>query len=678
MAAVLMKTGTPSELLELLQSDSLEAVKVQDPEHFETLRLEAAKAAPDSPLAQSRIETMLTELTAGKATSDDDRAFASMVGSAISADQQKIRLSQLEKIIEAHSEHRQAQLARLDLLCKLSEEDKRLNKSFIEACVQYYRLFSNKAFCFDDLIPRLRRMGTPIVKDFANSLVRENDSPSPSQQLFNLKMDYNILFGDEASASEVLEYIMRALTFFNTTQDDPSAAEAGLLAAMALLEAYLESNEIGFMLQSSMVLHTASLRFKDYYPLRVLLMQLQMISGHMHLGMHNFIRLSIKNLQWETLGHFVLTRISTLHPCQQGRGEESANPIALLDTALTIFDNSQRSLNRALSDGLKNGSYGNVIDTVEVRTRLEQSIAKQIYIVEERKCQRALKIPAIPKFEPYKGRLSDLRDDSFMPVYGLESQGVTQLLRCGPRPGQGWLSAMTLQESLMTYLMAEAGAPHPSIIGTAVQILKELEPKIDIDASDLTKDEREQLLVNQDLTKAVLSIAAKESDGAVHLESAIKRVTSDQQEDQAMEINGVLFPDWRYLHNRLVRLETLQNMAHFSAIMLQKFKQEKDKVKSGTTNDLRKLLDGLRKPIDEKANAIHKQAKELKEQLSASGVLGKLVDAVLGRTDIEDTACSGLLSELQDQAAVEEYCGSMRESWEDALDGILSVKIKTI
>lgn len=626
------------------------------------------------------MDSLLADLTTGQAPSDNDRTFALIVETSTTIDLQRARLAEVEKVLVAHPEQRQALLARLDLQSRLVQGDTSLLATFLEACQQYYNLFSNKAFCFDDLIYRLQRVDTSTVKKFSRLLSQDSGTATTSEQLFKLKLDYSILFAEEAPRSEVLSFVTRALTFANTIQDGPSAAEAFLIAARVLMHVYVNSNDTDFMLQASLVLQTATLKFKDYYPLRVMLTQLQMVCGHMHLGMRNFKHLSVKNLQWETLGHFVLTRISTLHPYQHGRGEDSVNPIAFLDTALTMFDNSERSLNRAILDGLNNESYGNVIDTVGVRTSLERSIAKQIYIVEERKCQRALKIPATPKFEPYKGSLSDLRDETFIPNYGLSGTTLPDLLRCGPKPEKGWLSAMTLQESLMTYLMAEIGAPHPSIIATAVQILRELGPEINVEAADLTEDERQELLINRDLTKVALQIADRDPDSAKLLQSAIDRITNDARQIKPRESNGVEFPDWQYLHHQLVKLETSQNAAHFSAVMLQKLKQEKGK-KTGDTSELKKLLEGLRKSVNEQAAAVHKQAKELKDQLSASGVLGKLVDAVLDRSESpskDHGSLSDVLSELQDEGAVEEYCGAMRESWEDALDGILAVKIKTI
>ena len=549
--------------------------------------------------------------------------------------------------------------------------------------MEYYKLFGTKPFCFDDLIARLRPRGVAVVYAFEKRFTAETaDAASTTQRLFALKLKYNLLFEEDASVLRVLSFVSKALKLYSGAINDFSVApQSALLAASALLRLAARSGIASYTMQACMILKTTCSQFNDYYPLRMLLLQVQLISGQIHLGMDNAIHLSIKNLQWETLGHFILTRISTLHPQQYGQGEDTMSPLGVLDTALSVFKNSQKSLDRAIRDGLKYGSYSNVIDTVKLRDNLQTSIVRQLYRIEQRKCQRALDQPVVP-YQLYEGELHDLRDTSFMPDFGVEDQELQTLLQCGPRPQQGWFDAMTMHECLMAYLLAELAAPYPDIIIMALESLEKAAPKASADAGDLTADEQQACSIYQDLTAIALQVWRKEPSNALKLGAVIARIKDSEQTMKPASINGVEYPDWRYLHHWLVKLEVLQSMAHFSAILLRKFKTEKDKNKAALTSELKKSLDEVRPMIDEQAKNVYDGVKKLKEQLNASGVLGKLVDVMLGRVDeaksAEQKAFAERMANLQDEAAVEEYCGAMRESWEDALDGILAVKIKTV
>jgi N-terminal acetyltransferase B complex non-catalytic subunit len=77
--------------------------------------------------------------------------------------------------------------------------------------------------------------------------------------------------------------------------------------------------------------------------------------------------------------------------------------------------------------------------------------------------------------------------------------------------------------------------------------------------------------------------------------------------------------------------------------------------------------------------AIHQQAKDVKRTLNQAGVLGTLVEVTAGRSGDGSNHQSKIGEALEkqgDAARHETFCGDMKESWEDAVDGILACKIK--
>lgn len=667
--------------MQLLQSETLRAVVDSDQSHADTLLLRALDVAQDPDSIKSYCRKVLFADVEDSEPPHDDRVWTLLSKASNSVERRRDNLESIDEVLMKYPEHRQALLAKIDLLAASKEEKSTNLQEVLDTCHIYYELFGTKAFCFDDLIHRLSPLGAESVRSFQSMLDKDLTTPrSPGQDLFALKLGYHLLFTDDSTQSEAVELANQALRLYVSNAEDQAVSpEAVLLAVLALLREAARSASTILVLQASMILQTACSKYKDYYPLRILLTQVQIVSGQMHLAMQHFVHLSVKNLQWETVGHLLLTRISSLHPHQYGKEEDSLNPLAALDTALTVFDNSRKSLGQAIQDGLKRGNYSNVIDTVELRTNLERSVVHQLYAIEERKCMKARNLKVKPGLELYQGGLTDLRDISFMPNYDVQDDRLAELLRVGPRPSQGWIHANSMHDHLLSYLMAELSGER-DLCATTYENLVKVSSNVSAVTTDMTEAERAASVVHQGLCEIVVQMNSKQTSNAKPLVGVFAWLEGPSQEAKPAVVNEVEYPDWRYLHTQFVRLETLQTIGHFSTILAKKLKAEKDKARIAATKDLRDRLQDLTKLVDEQGKAVHAQTRELKEKLNASGVLGKLVDAVLGRTD-GVTESLGKFAEnlqgLQDEAAVEEYCGSLKESWDDALDGILATKIKS-
>lgn len=675
-ARILLDTNSASSLIDLLSGPALRAIIEQDHLTADGLLLEALKVKHDPDATRRFLESRLVQDT--EKLTDDDNVWYLYVSTNTSTTLSTEALDLIEQKLQKHPKHKQALLARIALLSAQHKDGQTVSADLLQHFVQYYELFGSKAFCFDDLVVYLARLGPEFSKSFRDvSLKSQADNGAEAHQLFLLKLRYFLLFQREPLASEAISFATSALNLSESRRDDPAtAAESMLLAALSLLRVAVATNQATHRHQASMLLHTASARYKDYYPLRILLIQVQMVNGQIHLAMNNFFELNVKNLQWETLGHYILTRISTLHPQQYGHGEESLNPLGALDTALSVFNSAQKSFDRAIRDGLhRYQSYGNVLDTIKTRKELQRSIVVRLYGVEEIKCQRLLGIPVTSRLEASNEPFSDLRDTSFMPRYGIPDGQLDEYLQCGIQPGKGWLSAMTLHEHLISWLQAETQADASEAFSTLTASFNTIAHTPD----DLTQAESGALAVYRELVEIATSFVKQDIKAHPSLDTAFARYKSCDWLSSPTVIDGVQCPDWKYVHTQYVRLENLQTFALFTVGMQKKVKAEKDKSKFTA---LKKSLDKAGIWTKEEVDTVYREVRSLKEQLNASGVLTRLVDAALGRSDdsggSEASELVDILGQLQNEAAVEEYCGTMRESWEDVLDGILAVKIRTI
>lgn len=162
-------------------------------------------------------------------------------------------------------------------------------------------------------------------------------------------------------------------------------------------------------------------------------------------------------------------------------------------------------------------------------------------------------------------------------------------------------------------------------------------------------------------------------------------------------------PTWEYLHSAFSVLECLQATALFLAGQAKASKtKSKSKVKNASTlpADQRLVVQELVVQIEKD---IHDSARTMKQNLNATGVLGEMIDVVFGRSAENDDGTGGShghgqgkdrgegeveegvtstslgkqLEKLPNvETVAEQFCGEVRQSWEDALDGVLSVKVR--
>lgn len=148
-------------------------------------------------------------------------------------------------------------------------------------------------------------------------------------------------------------------------------------------------------------------------------------------------------------------------------------------------------------------------------------------------------------------------------------------------------------------------------------------------------------------------------------------------------------PSWEYLHSTFSTLESLQLVSLFLAAQA-KPTSSSSKAKSKAKNnpnptpftlsaEQRTAMADLVFRIEQ---SIHDTARTLKENLNTSGVLGHMIDAVFGRSGDENhsNAAAAIGKELEQfpdaETVAEGFCGEVKVSWEDGLNGILGVKVR--
>jgi N-terminal acetyltransferase B complex non-catalytic subunit len=128
------------------------------------------------------------------------------------------------------------------------------------------------------------------------------------------------------------------------------------------------------------------------YQALLMLVRLYLLLGAGSIALKTFSKLSVKQMQYETVGHNLYTRLSTIHPHSappiEGAEYKDFNPQSALVQALTFYRNAGVTATKSRTSGLNYGSYVNTEGSIDLQKRLNQSICRRMCALDVRRMQR--------------------------------------------------------------------------------------------------------------------------------------------------------------------------------------------------------------------------------------------------------------------------------------------------
>ncbi|KEF53835.1 uncharacterized protein A1O9_10237 [Exophiala aquamarina CBS 119918] len=752
LAEILNSNGRAADTVKLLQSETLNLeskIGKKDPQLTLSLLLDAFEASEQWEEARSFCSQLLSK----PENQSDGRIWTLWLKARTKLTSSNEQDQSYEELLDdacaARPISRASYIAKLQYLAT-KDDDKSLD-AIEKTCEEYADAFSTKAFCFDDLKSPLHRLDKTRLQAFRDA--RAASEQSTLEQLFALELEYSLLPSDgETQAKELLDFAARALKLYHASLSEaspPPCPEAALLSVLAILRlgttaAPVKSgqqkqqqidHDHDHVVRAMILLETVRSAFEDFYALTVVLIRLQAYLGQLSSAMETFTKLSVKNMQYETVAHLILTRISSLHPAAtiysttnkingSSDSKDVFDPLSAIETGLTVLENADNALVRGIREGLRCNSYSNIHNSVDMRLQLRNSASRHVYAVEERKLRRLRGLPddntvleSDNRAEDNEGGtiatiLDDNRDFSYFPHFRDDDVELVQTrFQCGPLPRGAWVRTMALQDHVVTFLKAELTGQGQQA-GVGVKALENIKKAVaaatagsskENDEDDgLTDAERRNHACRRLLAKAVLLIAGGGSDATAPQETVAELLdelkawlhkTLDEQKSNsktataATTVAGIRIYTWQDLHTSITRLETLQAIALLLGALGKKAKTAK-----GGRTAPRDALAEIQTLVGQLEKEIHAAARQVKDGISAPGVLGKLVDLGFARSDADAdgvgagaadadaTATAGVLGDVlesvSDEVKMETICGRIRDSWEDALDGVLAVRVK--
>lgn len=227
-----------------------------------------------------------------------------------------------------------------------------------------------------------------------------------------LKLEYcfQLSYDEELVTRQTVErFVGRCLQLYREAGrpepgSEPSTIESQpsddlcVLAAMCLIrfnELLADGRE---NIQEITLIHAASILERllldsphNYHAL-LLLSRVYLLLGAGSLALKAFSKLAVKQVQYETVAHNIFTRLATIHPHSappiEGAEYKDFDPQAAMVQALSFYRNAHRTSERNRANGLNYGSYTNVEGTIELQTRLKDSICRKMWALEARRMQR--------------------------------------------------------------------------------------------------------------------------------------------------------------------------------------------------------------------------------------------------------------------------------------------------
>lgn len=228
-----------------------------------------------------------------------------------------------------------------------------------------------------------------------------------------LKFEYCFLLsGDDANAtkSKVESFISRCLQKYrdverperdaasSTIESQPSD-DLLLLAAMSMIR-FSETLASDKQEQVLNLIHIRAAAILERllqdsphnYQALLLLVRIYLRLGAGSLALKTFSKLSVKQIQYETVAHNLFTRLATIHPQSappiEGAEYKDFNPQSAFVQALNFYRTADITTVRHRSKGLDFGSYVNIEGTIDLQNRLKNSICRRLWALEVRRIQR--------------------------------------------------------------------------------------------------------------------------------------------------------------------------------------------------------------------------------------------------------------------------------------------------
>jgi N-terminal acetyltransferase B complex non-catalytic subunit len=281
----------------------------------------------------------------------------------------------------------------------------------------------------------------------------------------SLKIDY-LLCGSKPllpNITQLEKFICNCLNLYklSANESDDSGDEACILAVMALikLENLDENPSRTRLIQAACLLENLRDDSPDNYKATLLSLCISQTLGLGSMALSAFVDMSLREIQYDTLGHLMYTRIAIAHPfavnlrVMRSLDDRHKDPFEGLQFALKWKSKAVNAFLNFMSKDLENVHFDKILEFSEFKGRLEKSLTRGLLHIEKRRIARlsdmtsALEEPILH----YGDASQDNRDFHSIPNFEYDGrQRFDELVLTGVKPGV-YLHPSTLSHLELSY-----------------------------------------------------------------------------------------------------------------------------------------------------------------------------------------------------------------------------------
>ncbi|KAK0210940.1 actin cytoskeleton organization protein [Desarmillaria ectypa] len=347
-------------------------------------------------------------------------------------------------------------LLELEKRCKqfgLSTDSTRM----VDLIQQYFEKIGDKACCFEDLLPYVQldrddlSRWTSYLKSVPSTLTTINELQRSTNRHKLLR--YNLAQSDltiEAELSRATLYTKQYLEGLQLGKNLPTtelqpADDLAILAGHAFISLWVLSKDEKYLLNAVSLLEFASSQSKQSFRIRLMLIRLYRILGAPSLALEHYRAMRIKQIQNDTLSHFLFSRSSIFSLAPSGDLTLMSEYIE----ASQIYINNSQDTPEFIVRAFTSEKYSQIPEFISFENRLECSLQRDISKLEHTRMRLAFEPVSIDVIDMelieskfiFDRQHFDNRDYKVLPNYQPRIQQTLneQTLLFGKPEGLGWL-----------------------------------------------------------------------------------------------------------------------------------------------------------------------------------------------------------------------------------------------
>ncbi|KAF7188283.1 hypothetical protein HII31_10347 [Pseudocercospora fuligena] len=211
-----------------------------------------------------------------------------------------------------------------------------------------------------------------------------------------LKHNFGELISANASTEALKEFTANSIRLFHTATTSLDlgarnrvAADPCFLAVSGLVKLFADSRDEAYLLQAA-YLNECLLKFNEHvHEARLILVYIYTRLGLGANAMRLFDSLNIKEIQFDTVGHTLFTRLASIHPFRaELPSKDWYEPHERTNKALQVYPRHEDKLSDCECGILNHAQSGMIFELNKLRSELRHSWSRRMLLLEHRRTAR--------------------------------------------------------------------------------------------------------------------------------------------------------------------------------------------------------------------------------------------------------------------------------------------------